>query len=175
MYFRIMLLLGFFPPNTLKSKVYECIIPEYFWVYDFSFKLARMLFVNDTNYIFLALMLKHVAIAAKNIYKIEDRINYKIYDCTQNLLMTCSYEMDFEHYWYQCCLFIKFLFFLGYRLTALVNRKNLTNLVTRFRIRIHRFLAMSLRATRTLHKATITTVLNMYLIFLKLQIDNNLI
>jgi hypothetical protein len=36
-----------------------------------------MLFVNDTNYIFLALMLKHVVIATKNIYKIEDSINYE--------------------------------------------------------------------------------------------------
>lgn len=116
--------------------------------------------------IYFGTILKHVAIAGKNIYEIVDNINYKIYNCIQNLFMMCRYEVDFEHSRYQCCLFISFLFFLGYRLTALVNRKNFTNLVTRFRIRIQRFLAMSLRATRTLHKATITTVLNMYLIFL---------
>jgi hypothetical protein len=60
----------------IEIKSVWVLIPEYFWVYDFSFKLARILFVNDTNYIFLALMLKHVVIATKNIYKIEPVDSY---------------------------------------------------------------------------------------------------
>lgn len=48
-----------------------------------------------------------------------------------------------------------------YRGKALVNRKNLTNFVTSPIISVHKFLAMSLLAIRTLHTATITTVLKM--------------
>ena len=59
---------------------------------------------------------------------------------------------------------------LIYCLIVPVNRLNLTNLRTNARINCHRFLAIWLRAINTLHRATTSMVLNVYLIFLSLQV-----